>query len=536
MPETLHEWVTLQAARRPQATAVVQERERLDYGELDTCSNQLAHALRRAGFGRGDRICLLMPKSPMAIVALVGIYKAGCVYVPLDPVSPPARLARIIDSCESRCILTAAAGGRVLRELLLEPFPTGITLGWLDEGMPPSAIRPMTVLSLADVQREPAQPVANESGRADPAHILFTSGSTGAPKGVVITHANVIHFVEWAVRYFGIGPSDRISGHPPLHFDLSFFDIFGAFAAGAELHLVSGEANLLPTGLADWIRRSRVTQWFSVPSALGYMARFDVVRRGDFPELKRLLWCGEVLPTPALIHWMKRVPHARYTNLYGPTETTIASSYYTVPSCPADERAAIPIGTACEGEELVVLDDRLRPVAPGTVGQLGIRGAGLSPGYWRDEARTREVFVADAAHPAARTYLTGDLARIGPDGLAYFHGRRDTQIKSRGYRIELREIEAALSTVPWLGESAVVAVPSDGFEGTAIGCAYVVAGDMPVSEARLRRELEKALPRYMIPSRWMAFAELPKNANGKIDRRRLQELFRPHEAAAARHA
>ena len=163
------------------------------------------------------------------------------------------------------------------------------------------------------------EPLTYENKRHDPAHILFTSGSTGTPKGVVISHANVIHFVEWAVRYFGMAPSDRNSGHPPLPFDLSVFDIFGTFAAGAQLFPVPGKLNVEPHKLADFIRDNNLTQWFSVPSLLHYMAKFDVVRPNDFPALKRVLWCGEVFPTSSLIYWMKRLPHVQFTNLYGPT-------------------------------------------------------------------------------------------------------------------------------------------------------------------------------------------------------------------------
>jgi amino acid adenylation domain-containing protein len=363
--------------------------------------------------------------------------------------------------------------------------------------------------------------------RRDIAHILFTSGSTGIPKGVVITHANVIHFVEWAIKYFDMSPSDRISGHPPLHFDLSFFDIFGTFAAGAQLHLVPPELNLLPNKLAAFIRASELTQWFSVPSMLTYMAKFDVVRIGDFPTLKRLLWCGEVFPTPSLMHWMWRLPHVRFTNLYGPTEATIASSYYTVPKCPDDETAVIPIGTACEGEELLVLDERLQPVAPEQVGDLYIRGVGLSPGYWRDPEKTQAVFPRNphSADPSDRIYKTGDLAQIGSDGLVYFLGRADSQIKSRGHRIELGEIETRLYVMPCLQESAVVVISTDGFEGATICCAYVPALDADVAPVSLRKELAKEIPSYMLPSRWMALDALPKNANGKIDRRRLKEAF-----------
>ena len=271
------------------------------------------------------------------------------------------------------------------------------------------------------------------------------------------------------------------------------------------------------------MRDSAVTQWFSVPSVLTLIAQFDVVRDNDFPALERLLWCGEVFPTRALRYWMARLPHVTFTNLYGPTEATIASSYYTVPRCPADDREPIPIGLPCAGEELLVLDEALRPIGRGEVGDLYIWGVGLSPGYWRDPEKTQAAFLPNPLDPNDRIYRTGDLARVGDDGLVYFLGRADSQIKSRGYRIELGEIEAALQSLPDLAESAVVALPTDGFEGTLIGCAYVPRPGAAVTPMGLRRHLGRLLPAYMVPSQWKGYDGLPRNANGKIDRRRIKE-------------
>jgi len=239
-----------------------------------------------------------------------------------------------------------------------------------------------------------------------------------------------------------------------------------------------------------------------------------------------VIWCGEVLPTPVLIHWMERVPHASFTNLYGPTETTIASSYYTVPSIPDDEKQPIPIGVACGGEELLILDDERRVLPRGDDGDLYIGGIGVTRGYWRDEERTAAAFVADPrpGRSHERIYKTGDVGRLGDDGQVYFLGRKDTQVKSRGYRIELGEIETALASISSLRESAVVAVETDGFENVAICCAFVPAED-DVSEAGVKQRLRDLLPPYMLPSRWEALPSLPKNANGKIDRRALRERF-----------
>lgn len=297
MAELLQHWVTLQAEQAPDRTAVVLNQERVSYGQLETLSNQLARVLKEAGCRKGDRACLLLPKSPLAIVAMLGVLKADGLYVPLDPTSPAARLAKILESCENRWILASRASAPLLDELLSrEPLQSSISVGWMGSERAEGE-NFCAAFSLSDLHRYSGAPLDYQNRRCDPAHILFTSGSTGCPKGVVITHTNVIHFVEWAKGYFGMSPSDRISGHSPIHFDLSTFDIYGTFAAGAELHLVLPELNIFPHKLADFIRRSRLTLWFSVPSILNYMAKFDVVRFYDFPLLRHLLWCGEIFPT-----------------------------------------------------------------------------------------------------------------------------------------------------------------------------------------------------------------------------------------------
>jgi amino acid adenylation domain-containing protein len=540
MVSVLHEWITGQAQHRGEAIALVMNEERLTYGQLEEESNRLARLLKAVGCRKGDRVGFLMPKSPAAIISLLGILKADCIYVPLDPASPAERLARIVASCEPRCLLAAGAVTKPIEELMaMRPSPGAAgtvrpLIGWMGR----STVAPegfSIEFTRSDAAAWSAEPLDYQNTSEDTAHILFTSGSTGVPKGVMIKHSNVIHYIEWAIRYFGTSQQDRISGHPPLHFDLSTFDLFGTFAAGAQLHLVSAELNLLPNKLAEFMRSSELTQWFSVPSLLNYMAKLDVVKPHDFPALQRLLWCGEVFPTPGLRYWMQRLPHVSFTNLYGPTEATIASSYYTVPECPPDDSSQIPIGRACAGEKLLVLDDHLQPVATGEIGNLYIGGVGLSPGYWRDPDKTSASFVQNPRGSDAndRLYRTGDLARLDGDGLVYFAGRADTQIKSRGYRIELGEIETALNALGLLQDCAVVAIDAGGFEGATICCAYVPLADIPITPMALRRAVSKKLPAYMLPARWMRLRHMPLNVNGKYDRRKIGEMLQAELTKAA---
>jgi len=523
----LQHGVMAQSSARPDAVAIVLDDTRITYGTLDATSNGLAHLLIDAGCRRGDRIALMMPKSPMAIIAMLGVLKCDATYVPMDPASPPARLARMLEISDCRFVLAAGAvEDRLARALAQAQLREPPTVGWLDECAAASS-QPTPGFTLRDLASYPTTPRVAVNNGQHLAHILFTSGTTGTPKGVMITHASVVHLIRWAQQRFHIDPADRISQHSPLRFDVSTFDIFGALWSGAELHLVPPHLNLLPHKLAQFMRDAELTQWFSVPSVLNLMANFDVVRPGDFPKLRRVLFAGEVLPTPTLVHWMRRLPHVTFTNLFGPTETTIVSTHYTVPACPTDEREPIPIGTACDGEELLALDDELRPVPDGDIGELYIRGIGVSPGYWRDTERTCQSFLPcpGTADPGERMYRTGDLVRRTADGIFHFVGRRDSQIKSRGYRIELGDIEAALCSLASLRESAVIALQSGGFEGWQICCAFVPATDHDATPKRVRLELAKLLPNYMLPVRWLRYDALPRNDNGKIDRPLLKSEF-----------
>ncbi|QYN40785.1 amino acid adenylation domain-containing protein [Pseudonocardia sp. DSM 110487] len=532
----LQDYLTRAADRWPDAGALVMGDERWTYGELETFTNRFARMLRAEGCRDGSRVCVLASKSPATVASLVAVLKAGGVYVPIDSASPTERVARILSASEPDVVLVDSSSVDVADGL--------VEAGAVDAGATPiGGVAGQvvgraftTTFDAAQAGTLSGEPLGGRHGSDALAHLLFTSGSTGIPKGVMITHANAIAFVEWAVRYFGIRPTDRVSGHPPLHFDLSTFDIYGTLAAGAELHLVPSTMNPSPRAIADLIRGSELTQWFSVPSVLTYLIKFNAIEQDDFPALERLLWCGEVLPTPVLAQCMRLLPHVRFTNLYGPTEATIASSYFTVPGVPRDETVPIPIGVPCGGEDLHILDDSLQPVEPDEIGHLYISGAGLSPGYWRDPEKTAAAFLtpADPLARPDRIYRTGDLARRDRDGVVHFLGRVDSQIKSRGYRIELGEIEAAVNATSEVRECAVVGVDVGGFEGTTICCAYSVREGCELPPMALRSAISRLVPAYMLPSRWRVLDNLPKNVNGKIDRSLLREQFRHELTSTAR--
>lgn len=507
--QRLEHLVSGRAERSPDDVAVVDATGHLTFKELEQRANRVANTLLADGLRPGDRVCLLVSKSAPAIAAILGILKAGGVCVPLDEASPAMRLAAVLRQCRPYRLIAAPECSAVARRVasLLDPAAvTGVFLLGEEE-------------TAGDFAPVPA--LAGDQA----AYILFTSGSTGVPKGVVLTHANVAHFVAWANSQFGLRPGDRISCQLPLCFDGSLWDIFGSLTAGAELHLMSGRDNLLPSTVADFIRRARLTQWLTVPSVLTSMAGLDVVSQEDFRELRRIFWGGDIIPLPVLRYWMTRLPHVQFTNMYGPTETTIVASCHTLRQIPAEDAGAVPIGTPVPGKRFEVLDADMRPVERETVGDLYISGAGLTPAYWRAPALTDSSFIEWPMGSGRRWYRTGDLARRDVGGEFHFHGRADRQIKSSGHRVELDEVAAALTALPDVRDAAVVGVPAPEAEGNRICAAYVPAAGARPDVAQLRTALAAKLPQYMLPAQWRECDSLPTNANGKTDLLALRQIF-----------
>jgi amino acid adenylation domain-containing protein len=356
---------------------------------------------------------------------------------------------------------------------------------------------------------------------SDLAYILYTSGSTGIPKGVMLTHRNALTFVEWCAEQIGVASTDRLSNHAPLHFDLSVFDLYVAALGGATVVLVPEQAAYFGASLADLINEEHITVWYSVPSALRLLTKVTP-EPGAYPSLRTVVFAGEVYPTPSLRVLRRLIPSVDLWNLYGPTETNVCT-YFKVDDLPDDDRT-IPIGRGCENTDVFAVAPDGRLAGVGEEGELYVRGATVMKGYWGRPDKTVEVLIPNPLRdsPPDLVYRTGDLVRLRPDGNYDFLGRRDHQIKSRGYRIELGEIEAALAAHPALDESMAVAVPHEEW-GTAI-VAWVTPRDgREVSPTEVRRHVAGRLPRYMVPAVVQVLDALPKTSTGKIDRPQLLE-------------
>jgi amino acid adenylation domain-containing protein len=518
----LHDLISDSAARGADLDAVVMESRRIDYEGLESEANRFAHSLRAHGVRRGDRVALWLPKSIEAIVALYGVMKAGAAYVPVDPNAPPARLAYIARDAEVAGLVTLAARAAELDEAFAGRAPMRAL--WyadlLDETLHAPRVAGLPGVHWAALSAESAARPDPGVLEDDLAFLLYTSGSTGEPKGVALSHRNAMAFIDWAVRTFTIVPGDRLANHAPFHFDLSTFDLYAAAAAGAAVYPVPPRHASFPAAIAKQWTERRLTVWYATPSTLGLLVNHGGLADLDLSALRVLLFAGEVMPLKLLRQLMALAPQARFANLYGPTETNVCT-WYDVTSPPTDD-APLPIGVACSGDEVLILDEALKPVPDGGVGELWVRGASVMQGYWGKPERTALSLQAVEIAPGITdvAYRTGDLVRMRPDGNLEFLGRRDHQIKTRGYRVELGEIEATLHRHPAVDEAVAIAVPDEEITHRLRAVVVLRAGNR-VSEDELKAHCSRTLPRYMVPEAITFANDLPRTSSGKVDRRAL---------------
>jgi amino acid adenylation domain-containing protein len=557
----LQQLLTEAAAAQPRRPAVASGGGVLTYRELDRLSNQLARALLRLGVAPGDRVAVLAPKSAASVVGIYGALKAGACYVPLDPKAPEDRLSYVLrDSAAAvivadqarlpqataladgvpglRGVVTAAGrSGRRLADALAAPARPGRS----ERG--DRSERGASLVPWAAVAAESDERLAEDRAiETDLAYILYTSGSTGAPKGVMISHRNSLTFVEWAAAAVGLTEQDRVCSPAPLHFDLSVFDVFASCRAAACLAVLPDGTATFPVSIAKWLEAERISVWYCVPSVLTLLACYGSLRQFDLSALRAVIFAGEVFPPKYLARLMEELPHPRYLNWYGPTETNVCTAF----EVPADRADAgpVPIGTACANTEVfAVTSDGRQVCRPGEEGELYVRGPSVMRGYWGQPAKTNEVLVRYPfkKHGEELVYRTGDLVTLEPGGNYAYLGRRDNMVKIRGYRVELGEVEAALYRHPAIREAAVLPVPDELLGSrlravvTAVKGEGAVPGDGEVTRESVLSHCRQWLPSYMVPDIVEFREALPRTSTGKVDRAGLaREQAEPEPAGASR--
>ncbi|MBI5403547.1 MAG: amino acid adenylation domain-containing protein [Ignavibacteriae bacterium] len=482
------------------------------FSDLKDLSNSIANYLLSSGISRGDVVAIFNTKSEFAFSVMIACLKIGAIYTNLDLTSPWERISKILSKCKPKIVVKDYLDNKVLDKALIEDGYSVIDLH--------------SVEFQNEFKRcfSEKLDINHEINGSNPAYIMFTSGSTGFPKGAVMSHQNLINFIGWGKERFDVKPDDAFTNVNPIYFDNSVFDFYTAIFTGTRLVVFPNDAAKDVRGMLDKINELKCTIWFSVPSFLVYLITTKILNKNEFKHIRKISFGGEGFPKPRLKYLYDLYKErAEFVNVYGPTECTCICSSYKITEKDFDNMSELaPLGFLAPNfdYEIIPIDENDK-----TYGELCLKGPNVGLGYYGDEELTRKSFIKNPYNSMLdeKIYKTGDIVKKADNGYLLFKGRIDNQIKHMGYRIELEEIESVINTLEYVNESAVLYKKEENGIGQIL--AFVNSKSRKDS-AQIGKDLKSKLPPYMKPKKIIVMEELPKNRNGKTDKLQLKELLK----------
>lgn len=497
-------------------TAIQQGKRVITYSELDDSAKRFAGFLSDSGIKKGELFAILSNVIPETIAMMIACLREGVIYVPLNIHAPVAWLATIIKKANIKYLFVEES---FLDKALQLKNECGIEKIILADNNGEKHHSNSETIAFRTIVNKYTPIESNANLLADDlAYILYTSGSTGDPKGIMITHRNAYTFIGWMKKKFAINTRDRILSRAPLQFDLSVFDIYSTFYAGATLVIKPHNFDEEPETIIKLMEDEYITVIYTVPSAfIRLLTKATLANR--IKSLRLALYAGEPFPPNYLNQFMHALPHIQVSNIYGPTETNIVTYFDMI--TPPNPHQPIPLGKPAEDTEIFIVDEDLNILPPNEIGEIVVRGGTVFAGYFNQPELTKQRLIQSPFHQQpTMCCLTGDLGKILDDGTIMYHGRKDNMVKTRGYRVEIDEVENAISRISGVAQAAVVAKPHPELSHTLH--AFIMVNDIALKSENVANQLERLVPKYMLPLTYEIINDMPKTATGKIDRVKLK--------------